>query len=99
MRIIAGLAKGRNIAAVANSTALLTLLGTTNVVSWQSNPAAGTEILVVWNDGTNSHVGVIRDADTADNVTMLASELSYAELATIVGNVTAPVAANFTWIA
>jgi len=85
-------------ASVASSAALLTLLGTTNVVSWQANPAAGRELLVVWNDGTNSHVGVIRDADTADNVTMLASELSYAELATIVGNVTAPVAANFTWI-
>ena len=97
------LAAGTNVitvaASVASSTALLTLLGTTNVVSWQANPAAGRELLVVWNDGTNSHVGVIRDADTADNVTMLAAELSYAELATIVGNVTAPVAANFTWIA
>jgi len=97
------LAAGTNVitvaAAVANSTALLTLLGTTNVVTWQSNPAAGTEILVVWNDGTNSHVGVIRDADGADNVAMLAADLSYAELATIVGNVTAPVAANFTFIA
>jgi len=97
------LAAGTNVLSVAStvatSAALLTLLGTTNVVTWQSNPAAGTEILVVWQDGTNSHVGVIRDADTADNVAMLAAELSYAELATIVGNVTVPVAANFTFIA
>ena len=56
------------------------------------------EYLIVWQDGVNTHVGIVRDSDANDGATMVAADLTYGELATIVGNVTAPVAANFVFI-
>jgi hypothetical protein len=60
----------------------------TTAISWSANPTATNGLLVIWYDGTNTHVSAVSDADTADNAPMLATELELTDLVILTGNVT-----------
>jgi len=85
-----------------NSAALLVDMGTgagTTAISWQSNPTAGVGLLVAWTDGTNTYISKVSDADTADNVGMLATELSIVNIVNLAGVVTGFDTNNFLAVA
>jgi hypothetical protein len=91
--------------AYANIAAVLTNIGTANVVSSAAaNPTDNNDYVIVWSDGTNSHVNIINDADSGNNAAMLTADLTNdGEVATLNGINAATLAtfasANFSFIA
>ena len=114
--VIKTVAKGAGATALANTDEILVLTGTyadsaavltdigsaagTTAISWGTNPTATSGLLVVFYDGTNSHIIAVSDADTANNVGMLTTELAATEIVTLMGvDTTGFNTVNFTAIA
>lgn len=89
--------------AVASSAALLTAIGTTagTKLTEATVLTANSDLVIVWTDGTNSHIGLISDANGDTAAVMLAADLTYSEVATLSGvtSVSALTASNFAFIA
>lgn len=84
----------------ANNAAVLTEIGTTNVVSWQANPTTLDAILVLYSDGTDVHLISVQDAGT--DATMTAADLTATTLVNLSGITSIAagdfVAANFDFL-
>ena len=86
----------------ADSAAMLTAIGggSNTLTLQQANPTDHADYIVVWTDGTNSHIGVINDADGGSDAVLLTANLTYSEIATLVGvtSVSTIANANFVFI-
>jgi Ca2+-binding RTX toxin-like protein len=62
---------------------------------------ANSDLVVVWTDGTNSHVSLVNDANSGSDAAMLDTDLTATEVVTLSGvtSVAAYTAANFSFIA
>jgi len=69
----------------ANEAALRTSLGTTGVITKNDTEAAS--LLVIWNDGTNTHVSAVADAGV--DATMTTADLTVVDLIVLTGVLTA----------
>ena len=87
----------------ATSTAMLAAIGTggSAISVGAVDPTNNADYIVIWTDGVNSHVGVVRDADAAGAAAFVTADLTYAELALLVGvaSVSGAVNDNFGFIA
>jgi hypothetical protein len=86
----------------ASSTALLTAIGTTagTLLSSTAPVTASNDFVIVWSDGTNGHIGLIDDLNAVGDLALLTADLTYSEVATLVGltTVSNAVSANFNFI-
>jgi hypothetical protein len=88
--------------AFANAAAMITAIGGgTTTLTEATSFTAHSDLVVVWSDGTNSHVSLVDDANAAANAVMLAGDLTATEVATLSGvtSVAGLTAANFSFIA
>lgn len=88
---------------VATSAALITAIGTTagTKLTDATSFTANSDFLIVWTDGTNSHLGLIDDANAGAAAVLVAADLTYTEIATLSGvtSVAGMTAADFSFIA
>jgi hypothetical protein len=78
--------------------ALIADLGTTGVLSWSTTNTTTNGFLVVWYDGTHTHVSAVSDAGA--DATMTAADLAVTDIILLVGDKTAGVdTINFTAVA
>jgi hypothetical protein len=86
----------------ADSDALLAAIGTGAARLTQATIlTANSDLVIVWSDGTNSHIGLLNDSNADTAAIMATANLTYSEVATLVGitSTATAVAANFAFIA
>jgi len=85
----------------ADSAALLAAIGGTAILTQATALTANRDMVITWSDGVNAHIGLLNDSNGDGAAAMLAANLTYSELATLVGvaSVATAVAANFNFIA
>jgi Ca2+-binding RTX toxin-like protein len=87
-----------------NAAAMIAAIGGgTTALTQASAFTANSDLVVVWSDGTNSHVSLINDANSVSDAPMLAADLTATEIVTLSGINPATLAtfgpANFSFIA
>jgi Ca2+-binding RTX toxin-like protein len=80
----------------ADAAALITQIGTLGtVLTLTADPTNNHGLLVVWNDGTNTHVSVVKDADSGGNGVLLAADLTVFDIVVLAGVLTGYHTDNF----
>jgi len=86
----------------ADSSALLTDMGSvagTTAISWSAAPTTTNGLLVVWSDGTNTHVSAVSDVDAGTSASMQSADLALTDLVVLTGVLTGFNTVNFTAVA
>ena len=82
----------------ADSAALLTSIGTgAGIITKSTTNTTTNGLLVVWNDGTNTHVTAVSDSGT--DAAMTTAELAATDLVVLTGVLTGFNTANFAAVA
>jgi hypothetical protein len=86
----------------ASSDALLAAIGTGAARLTQATAlTANSDMVIVWSNGTDSYIGLLNDSNADGVAVMATADLTYSNVATLVGITTAAggVNANFVFIA
>ncbi|HVS51478.1 MAG TPA: hypothetical protein VHD62_03915 [Opitutaceae bacterium] len=88
----------------ANAAAAKTAIeaGGSRAITWNAAPAANADFVLVWSDGTNTHVSTVNDANTSADTALEAGDATITDLAVLNGiNTIAAgnfVASNFSFV-
>jgi len=88
----------------ADAAAMITAIGggTTTLTLQAANPTNDQDYVVVWSDAAGAgHIGLVNDSDAGGAAVFVAAELTYSEVATLVGvsSMTTAASANFVFVA
>jgi len=72
---------------IGSAAALIAAVGTNSIVTKSATNTATDALLIVWYDGTNTHVSSV--ADAGNNAAMTAAQLTVIDVAILVGDQTA----------
>ena len=85
----------------ADSAALLAAIGTGGArLTEATQLTANRDLVIVWSNGTDSYIGLLNDSNADNAAVMATADLTYSNLATLVGVASAATAvnANFNFI-
>ena len=80
---------------LANTAAVKAHIGTSNALITATALTANSDLIVAWSDNTDSYISLVSDANAANDVTLLAANLTLTEVVKLVG-VNAATLATFT---
>ena len=86
----------------ANAAAVIADLGATagtTALSWSAAPTQTNGLLVAWNDGTNTYISALSDADAGGTAAMENADMAMTTIVTLTGVLTAFNTANFVAVA